>query len=390
MKKTTKKSISQRLLIRNKLKMMGGINLLGKIGAGKSTGMMSFSEKLMANGYKIIDLWGGERSEGWFWGLPSPYASYFSHLKKKFKFNDACEPKQFKVRYLIPMSRKVPKELPEKSPDVFSHVFTIPFKDVTMEDFSLVRGTLTQSEEYTWRDTIEDATSSSGPFELDNLCKKNKCNKTILYKNVIKPFIREGLLQSEDCEFNLNILEEFKDRDTISVLILDYLPEEFHFFIVGWITRKLRIHLDARELPTKNILIMREVSKIFQVDDQSSAPDRLKILKKKIKDIIRMGRRGTHPFMDTQSISESRSLLGGSEDFMVLGRIPTTALADRRILDEIYMKPGFISSRQDNDLSEIEPGQYLLIPNSQKAQTIYLTIPRCMFWKFFGSMEKSI
>ena len=129
----------------------GHIFAFGRIGAGKSVSLKSILEGFMENrGYKIFDLYGGERSEGLYWAIPSQDHEYWERMKILGNFDEEG-PKQYDVTFLYPyFESKLPKKLPKKGTYVRSKVFTIPIKDISIEDIRMVLGNLSETNKYYW------------------------------------------------------------------------------------------------------------------------------------------------------------------------------------------------------------------------------------------------
>ena len=349
--------------------------------SGKSTSLISFAQAYHDNpsrGYKIFDLWGGDRNEHLYWTLPSNEFNYWNNAKKILRLNKPG-PKQYKVNLLYPLTRNLPKQLPFNPPNVFSNIFTVPFRDVKLEDFSLVIGNPSLKAESVWREVKEKSKKNTGPAELIKIIKDLKGQSTSLYANAIKPFINELFLQDENCQFNLNLKKEIDDKETITVLCLDFVEKELRLFILGYFLRKMAEVLDARGRRTKNIMIIREASEFFRATDQAIVHDRYKIFKSYLSHYIRMGRRGMHLLLDSQSPSETRGMVDGQQDLTLLGRLPSEA--DRRDATDQLFRDNLITKTKITAIATLEPGQFIVCPSGQDARFHYFLLPRTRFWK---------
>ncbi len=372
--------------------LIGGLSIYGVVGSGKTVTILSLSQKyhdLPYLRYKIFDLWGGERKEHYYWSLPSKNYNYWNLMRAKGFSGDG--PKQYKVRYLFPMTKNLPKSLPFNPPHVFSKIFTIPFRDIITSDFMFVKGTTTQTEEYLWRTILSKAQASNNGADLDEICKKLNMKSKIMYLNVIKPFIEHMTFQSSKCEHNLDVRKEMSDRETISVLCLEYVPEELKLFVVQYILRKVKELLDSGKMKPKNIFIIREASEFFRITDSSVTQERKKAFKDMLSNYVRMGRRGTHLFMDTQSPQETKGLVGGSEDFTIFGRLVPTS-QDATWLQEI-VSSGMITKEEKKELIDYEPGMMFVIQRGKKSKKMIMMLCRTEYWMksvdFFSQVWKA-
>ena len=295
----------------------GHIFSLGRIGGGKSVSTKSVVEGYHDNKeYKIFDLYGGERHEGIYWTIPSQDTVYWEKLKQLGEF-DEMGPKQYQVNLLYPyFESKLPKKLPRKPLFVNSKLFTIPLKDVEVSDIKMLMGNLSETSTYFLTEILHKATKLDNAGSLIHLSRQVKAEKSLVYKNFILQMSRENFLMNSDCDYNLDLVSEAKDKKTITVLCLDFVPERFHLFILNYFCRKLTELLDANRIPKKNISFMREAAMFFRATEDSVLEDKYKIFRTNLSHYIRMGRRGNYFALDCQSSSEVRGLVQGclSED----------------------------------------------------------------------------
>jgi len=349
--------------------------------SGKTTSLLTFAQSYRDNPskrYKIFDLWGGDRNEHLYWCLASNKLNYWQTAKKILRLNKPG-PKQYKVNLLFPLIKNLRTKLPF-NPPIFSKIFTIPFRDVTLQDISLIIGTPSLSAEGIWKDIISLTNKNSSiPDILDIINKKMNIENTTLYKNVIKPLTRNGLLEDDKCEFNLNINEEIRNKDVISVVCLDFVDKEYKLFVLGYILRKIAEVLDKKAQKTKNILILREASEFFRATDQAIVPERQKIFRSQLSQYIRMGRRGMHLLLDSQSPSETRGLVDGQQDLTLLGRLPSEA--DRREATDQLYRDNLITKKQIAAIASLEPGQFVICPSGKPAMFRYFLLPKTQFWE---------
>jgi len=361
--------------------LIGGIFLFGRIGSGKSTGMISLSQKYHDHPdrkYKIMHLWGGDRNEQMYWLLPSRDFKYWDKVKKTLRLEQEG-PKQYKVNVLYPMTSDLRHKLPQKQPYINSKVFTIPITSIETDDISLVIGDIAPTNEHLWREAKDMMRKNDNGAHLLKYFKKLSGENTMLYKGFVSPLVKHKLLQGEYSNYNLDLISEMKDKESITVLALDFIEKDFRLFVMGWILRQISVLLDNGKIPSKNILIIQEAAEFFRATDDSISPARYKIFRRQLAHYIRMGRRGMHMFMDAQSPSEVRGMVDGSQDLTIFGKL--TGEADKEAGTKQLHKDNLMSKRQIQDLSVLNPGEYYISETGKKVKKRYFFLPRTMYWQ---------
>ncbi len=379
LRKITKKNIIKEAIVGTPPTLVGAIFNYGRIGSGKTTAMLSLAQKYHdVLNYKIIDLHGGERNEQFYWALASKDFTYWQKVKKFLRLSNEG-PKQYKVNLLYPCFKGMRTKLPQNTPFVNSKVFTIPFKDVTIDDIALVVGTSAATNEYFWREGIEMCKDKNGPAYLDRAFHSLKGTHTAIYKNFVKPLTEARLLSSKRDDYNIDLIDEIKDRETITVVCLDCIPKEFKLFILGWFLRQLSLQLDLGKIHNKNIVMIREAAEFFRATDTSILPDKYKIFRVQLSNHIRYGRKGIHCFLDCQSPAETRGLVDGSQDLTIFGKL--TSEADKASGLDQLKRDGLITSKQMADMSVLNPGEYYIAESGKRVKKRYFFLPRSMYWK---------
>jgi len=352
----------------------------GRIGGGKSVGLKSLCETYHdLHNYKIWDLYGGDRNEGIFWTIPSQQEKYW---KTFYALGTPSEegPKQYKVNLLYPyFESKLPKKLPKKDNYVRSILFTIPLKDVGLDDIRVVLGNLPETTKFQWNEIQHMAKKTSNAGDLLDFAKKLKATSTTLYKNFILPMSREKFLMHSNCVHNLDIIKEAKDQEAITVLCLDFVPKEFHLLVINYILRKMKEHVEVNKIPKKNINFIREASTFFRAVDAEIVEDRFKIFKALLTNYMRMGRSGMYFFCDCQSSSEVRGVLQGSEDLLLMFRM--TSWRDKQDLTDELKREKRMLPAEVADLALLDKGQCYVAEVGKNVKKVQLSLPRTMFWK---------
>lgn len=391
LRKFTKKEVIKDAIFAVPPELRGGVFLYGRIGSGKTTGMVSLCQKYHDNPerqYKIVDLYGGERNEHLYWTIPSQDTNYWAKIKKKFRLDEEG-PKQYKVNLLFPMTKDLPNKLPQFPPHVHSKIFTIPFKNVNIDDISLSLGVIGNEGTYLWREALESTTKKDSAVRLKQVIRKLNGSNRALYKSFIFPLAREGLLSSEKSILNIDLEEELKDQETISVLCLDFVPKEFKLFVLGWFIRQISDLIDQGKTRRHTIGLIREASEFFRATDQAIVGEEYKIFRRFLSQVVRMGRKGFHLFMDAQSPSETRGMVDGQQDLTILGLLPSEA--DRQQATAQLVRDNLMTSKQTMDLSILSPGEYYICEVSKKARKRYFFLPRTGYWKpGYGSFYNHI
>ena len=385
-KKHAKTNPIRSVIMRTPPSLTGGAFFYGRIKSGKTCAMMSLAQKYKDNlnfNYKIIDLFGGHRKENLYWVLPSIDAEYWERVRKALNITEKQElPKQYKVNLLYPFfASQLPKQLPSNPPNVKSKIFTIPFKDVVSDDIKLVIDSMSQQSQYIWREALLQIKKNDGGAKLIDILIKYQSENINLYRNFVNPLVKEGFLQSEICDYNLNLLDEIRDREVVSVLCLDFVPPVYHLFIMGWFLRKTTELIDAGKIRNKNIFILREASEWFKATVDSVVPDRVKFFRALMSNWIRYGRRGIHMFLDTQSPAETRGLVEGSQDLTLLGRISGTSKRDRAEIADSLFSVGKMTKKQIQKLNDLRSGEFFIIEGYKDARKVYFLLPRSAYWQ---------
>ena len=364
--------------------LAGGIFAFGKIGAAKSTTLLSLCQKYHDNPdrrYKIIDLHGGERKEELFWCFPSEDINYWSKLKRRLNF-DKTGQKLYNVHILYPLfSKTIPNKLPSHPPRVRTSVFRIPFNSIEAEDINMVVGKLSETPQYFFNGLKEKLKTTDSSAEI--LFKSQKIfpaiKNSLLFKSFLEPLCNNHLLSSKNDPMNLNIIEELKDRETVTVLCLDFVPKEYHIFVMRWLMGQISKILDSGRNIPHTIGFIREAAEFFRATDQSLMPDRLKLFRGQLANFIRMGRKGFHLFLEAQSIRETRGMVDGSQDITLLCKM--TSASDIEDATQVLYKSNLMRSDQISQLPTLNPGEIFFVQSGQKVKRRYFFLPRTMYWK---------
>lgn len=372
-------------------KLEGHVFGFGRVGAGKSVSLKSVVESFLENfGYKIFDIYGGEREEGVYWALPSQDTEYFERELGAIGTLDEEGPKQFKVDILYPyFESKIPKKLPKFEPNVNSKVFTIPLQDVSVEDIKMVLGNLSVTSINAWTEILYYCSKDDNSASLPYLSKKVRA-QSALNLGFITPMFREKFLADKNCDYNLDLIKEARARDVVTVLCLEFVPRKFHLFVINYFIRKLTEHLDSNEIKNKdNIAFIREAAEFFRATEDSVLEDRFKIFRTNLSHYIRMGRRGLHFALDCQSAWEVKSLVQGSEDYLLMFK--TTSWRDKNELCDELKREQRMRPDQVANLALLEVGECYIAETGKVVKKIKISLPRSSYWrKEYGNFHKNV
>ena len=348
--------------------------------SGKSCSLMTISQSYKDNyNYKIWDLYGGNRNENTYWCIPNQDIKFWDKLTNFGKLNESG-PKQYYINLYYPyFSSTIPKKLPQKLPFIKSKLFTIPLKDIEIEDISLVINNVSEQSEYYWYEILNKSTKKDNCAGLDFLSNEVKSKNSILYRRFIVDMIKEKLLMDSYCDYNIDLLSEARDKEGVFVLCLDFVPKRYRLFIINYILRKLNNLIDENKIKKKNLFLIREAADFFKATDDSILEDKYKRFRRVLSQYIREGRRGMNFVLDCQSSSETKGLVQGQEDFIILFKL--TASADKDFVTDELKREKRMRNDQIGDLAFLEAGECYIAETDKIVRKIKFSFPRTMYWK---------
>lgn len=359
----------------------GPIYIYGRTGSGKTCDLLNISEYFHdACGYKIIDLWGGRRHEGPFWCFPNMFeddAAIWRKLYGDRRFTQSWK-KQYKVNILYPYFKSMtPNKLPSDPPYINSRIFTIPFNKIKLIDAEVVLGKIPEGSKY----ELEELQSKTKDKDNEILiAERVKENNSILSKSFLLPLLKEHLLSSNNSEYVIDLREEIKDKISITVLYLKYVPEKYHLFIVNYFLETIHKLVDDNKIHKKTIATMREAGDFMSATDMSVAEDNVKKFRAALTGHIRTGRSGLFPLLDTQSPKQTRGIVEGQEDLLIVANLPSQG--DREEICEEPRKDGRLKTKAHiSRLSRLNPGEVMILETKKDAQMGYFLPPRTAYYR---------
>ncbi len=257
--------------------------------------------------YKIFDIGAGKRKENTFWCFPSNEEKLWKRFENIVGDMKNNGPKEYKVNLLYPcFSMKIPKKLPEHLPRISTKLFTIDFKTITVEDISFIIGDVPKSAIYYWNKIVKNLPNNANGMDIDIYVNKHlkKMKNLSIYRLFLKPAIDNNLLAGKNFPLNIDLIAECKEKDIISVLCHDYIPNKtWAMFIMGYMMRIILFDLAMNgKVPKENIGLFREAGDYMKkVDKDLEAGEQVQIFRNFLTKVARYGRSGLILFMDTQS-----------------------------------------------------------------------------------------
>lgn len=335
----------------------GHIFAYGRTDAGKTWKLISVLQFYHSKKYKIWDLWGGKRNEGGFWCFPSDEKRLWFEFRNKVGEMLGEGPKKYNVNLMYPfLIDQIPKQLPRKAPRIIPKLFTIYFKDVGIDEISTVTGALSKVAQGVWRQLkkeLPDDANGEDILEWFEKDKNKKHKRLTFYNSFIVPFCEEKILMGKNFNYNLDLISEAKDVETITILMDDYTPEEFKMFFILHFMSNIRTKGEKDIIDRKNLGIFRELNYFMKVQDESSQDGEQKqIMRNHFSEIARYGRSSFLIAGDTQSPSEVKGLVEGQDDLLLLNEMPSPT--DRERTCDHLIHDGRMSPQQRDYLGSVE------------------------------------
>jgi len=374
----------------------GHIFSYGRTGSGKSWKLMAIVQFYFEQGYKIWDIYGGKRREGSFWCFPSEEAKLWFDYKQMVGAMKENGPKEYNVNLHFPfLKTHLPenKQIPEKLPRIKAKVFTIYWKSLTINHIAVMSGAVTPNQKALWmklKTELSDFTGSADLLDWFERSINTGKKSSPLYKSFILPLCSEGLLQGKTCKYNINLIEEAKEKGSIFVLNEDYTPADIQMFLISYISSTLYEYVNDEYIHNKNLLFFREMNLFMKVQDESSQDsDQRQVLRNQISNVARYGRSGLFIAGDTQSPAEVKGLVEGQDDLLCLNELP--GVRDREEACDRIKSDGRMSKAQVAYLGVLPIHEMIIVERGKSAKLIKrVQPPRTMGWKReVGSFQKT-
>jgi len=201
-------------------------------------------------------------------------------------------------------------------------------------------------------------------------------------KLFLRPLLDNNFLNSEDSEFNIDIIEEAKKQDRVFVLSLDDVPPQFHLFVMSYIITILYDNVRRNKLFKDHFLLFREASRFMKVvDSDKNREAQCNAFRNILVDMVRYGRVGIHFGMDTQDSSEVRGLIDGNQEILAICEMPSPNSIETTCLP--LKRAGRMNDAQIQYIQwRIEKHQVCVIQRGKRAVILKrINPPRSMYWK---------
>jgi hypothetical protein len=134
---------------------------------------------------------------------------------------------------------------------------------------------------------------------------------------------------------------------------------------------------------------MREASTFFRATNDSILDDKYKVFRDNISMYMKMGRRGMYFFADTQSASETRGILSGSEDILLMFKNPS--YRDKEELTFELIRERRMRREQISNMSFLAPGACYVALTGKNVKCVQITLPRTAYWKKeYGNFYRNV
>jgi len=352
--------------------------------SGKTWKGITINQGLHSAGFKITDYFGGKRSENTFWCFPSDEVKLWREFENNVGVMKEKGPKEYKVNLLYPIfSTKLPKKLPNLEPRIKCKCFTIPLKTITLLHVSLVIGDLSNKSKMIFNKIMNNIDKNSTGADVEYLFK-TKLKKYVdspLYTLFFKPLIENNLLGSNFDDYHIDLEDEANDKEVVSVLCQDFLPKEFQYFIMGYFLTTTMDLVNHDKISKKNIAYFREASLFMKVQDKTTENEEVtQIFRNLITDIARYARSGLFLVMESQSSSEVKNMIEGSDDLQIICELP--GQRDREELCVPLKKDLRINSLQIRYIATMPIHEMVIVERGKKARLLKRVMPpRSMCWK---------
>jgi hypothetical protein len=279
----------------NKNTFVGHVVTVGDIGMAKSSINSRICELDYENGFKVFELHtDASRMDNAFWSFPSDVPFW---QIPKVENGKIIAKKSYPMSLLYPISKKTPSKLP-----VVANLFTIPLNSLDEYDFAaLIGADISDSIRQLWNILQPQIKKSTTPNDfvnmLTDIIKSNKKNDddikpawqgaaTLKY-NIMTPLTTEGIVSSANCETAIDLLEELRDRDRISVLCLRHIPKPLIGFIVHWFIN--HINILSKQYGIKAVIKLNEAPDILRKPEMGATSASIAI-SNQIGSIFKQGR----------------------------------------------------------------------------------------------------
>ncbi len=367
------------------LPLTGNVYIFGRTDSGKSWKLLAITQ-VLHDGYnhKVFDFFGGKRNEGPFWCFMSEELKLWKEYELAFGPMEKEGPKEYFVILARPLfSTKLPTKLEEDLPRIKSIEFGLNVMNISISDISLRIGDVSRKAQNVWNEIQKEVGATGNGEDIQYLMdtKLKGCKSLSIYTLFIKPLIDNHFFVRKDSKYNLNLINEANDIESIFVLCHEYIPEEFKWFIMGNLLRRIGELAMNNKITRRNICLFRECSNFMKVTDKTALfAEQTGIFRNLLTDAARYARSGTFLFMDSQSPEEVKNLIESQDDFT--GICEMAGAKDRETLCQQLKIDKRMTRRQISSLYNIKIHEMVVIERAKKARLLRRVMPpRTLAWK---------
>jgi len=259
---------------------------IGNPGYCKTSGNRREVELRWAINHKIFNLYdGGDRMDMCYFMFPS-VSNFWKKPKvrtTKFGKKIITGRKAYPVEILIPITKDIPKKLPNNFVP-----FTIAVSDLDKDDLiSLLGGKFEDTINAAYNYMLDKVNDETTPLDYIKILesawkvgdpdgiKLSHHGPKKLIESVFNPLMNQGLLTSKKLSTVLDLKTILKDKKNISTLILRHCQKSFHGFLVHYFMSHIHQLLSGRgttkKIRQKTTLVLNEISDLLSKDSEEGS-----------------------------------------------------------------------------------------------------------------------
>lgn len=359
----------------NRQKIIGHSLAIGKPGYGKTSCNRREVELRVESNHKIFCLYDAGRMDMAYFAIPSD-ADLWKKIPVEMRMTAKGEvigPKAYKTELLYPVTKKIPKDIPNNGVPFTIAVSDLDDSDIAalvgFESKGTVKGMLSYMERYVDESTTPDdyvnimASALKKVNTTDGIKPHWQSAKKLKY-DVFQPLLNEGLLSSKKARTALNIEKLIKDRKTISVLVLRHCPPNLWGFLVHYFMNHIFQSLSGisgtKRINIQTTIVLNEVADLLRNanDDEGASGAAISRLIEKIAKQSRSAG-GLFMLLDTQIPQELPAIRNIMSQVYVFNSSMSEITKAMEIMG-LSMRTGMITNDHLNIIPFLPRGFYFL------------------------------
>ena len=366
------------------------ITLIAATGWGKGLAGAGIAEAFYNEGYTVIVLADPKDEIEYGHAMFEPEAQY--HLNELNRFG--IKSKAIPTKIYHPFTFQLPKNI--LIPDY--NIFTIPIKDLTAEEFSLLAETEHQKEVVRLMlDACKEISDNAGLHtflnKVQELVKGKRKGKTIKVSppfyleatsgtqksiteisSLIKPFYRDYFLSSKNNPMNINFKEILNDNKHYHVFCSYYIPYRNNRKVRDFLVLSLvsQIILNAKHKRKPTLLIIPEISNQMPERPEGHQKYLAESMRRLITTCRSQGKGGFSTISDNQTLADMDQSYANSSSFILWGKI-----VGARDINMITKNYGLKQSIREKLLHPTAKNSFTLM--EEKEEEFYIRFPSHMW-----------